>query len=118
MLKTAIVISVHKNKGDDQLASNYRPIALLFNIDKIFKKVVHNRLVTFLNREKVLYDQQFGFGNKHSTVHNLIVLSEVIQQNVDKGNLSCSIFLVLAKVFDVIDHEILLTKIRGIIWNN
>ena len=119
LLKTAKVIPVYKNKGDDQITSNYRPIALLSNIDKIFEKLVHKRLVSFLDREKVLYDQQFGFRNKHSTLHNLIVLSEEIRKNIDKGNFSCSIFLDLAKAFDVIDHEILLTKlnhygIRGI----
>ena len=119
LLKTAKVIPVYKNKGDDQITSNYRPIALLSNIDNIFEKLVHKRLVSFFDREKVLYDQQFGFRNKHSTLHNLIVLSEEIRKNIDKGNFSCSIFFDLAKAFDVIDHEILLTKlnhygIRGI----
>ena len=63
LLKTAKVIPVYKNKGDDQITSNYRPIALLSNI---FEKLVHKRLVSFLDHEKVLYDQQFGFRNKHS----------------------------------------------------
>ena len=46
-LKTAKVIPIHKK--DSRLeVSNYRPISLLFNIDKIFEKLMHIRLIEFL----------------------------------------------------------------------
>ena len=47
ILKTAKVIPIHKK--DSRLeVSNYRPISLLFNIDKIFEKLMHIRLIEFL----------------------------------------------------------------------
>ena len=43
-LKTAKVIPIHKN--DSKLeCSNYRPIALLSNIDKILEKLMHRRQI-------------------------------------------------------------------------
>ena len=47
-LKIAKVIPIFKNKGDQLLVSNYRPISLLSNINKIFEKLVHARLYNFL----------------------------------------------------------------------
>ena len=42
-LKTAKVVPVFK-KGDKLLVSNYRPISLLSNLNKIYEKIVYKRL--------------------------------------------------------------------------
>ena len=48
VLKTAKVVPVFKK--DSKLDySNYRPISLLSNIEKILEKLMYNRLHTFLN---------------------------------------------------------------------
>ena len=60
-LKTAKVIPIYKNKGSEQDATNYRPIALLSNIDKVFEKLVHTRFTKFLDDNKIIYDRQFAF---------------------------------------------------------
>ena len=47
ILKTTKVIPIHKK--DSRLeVSNYGPISLLSNIDKIFEKLMHSRLIEFL----------------------------------------------------------------------
>ena len=43
ILKTAKVIPIHK-KDSKLEVSNYRPISLLSNVDKIFEKLMHSRL--------------------------------------------------------------------------
>ena len=50
LLKIVKVISVFKNKGSATETSNYRPISLLSNIDKLFEKIVHEKITTFLNK--------------------------------------------------------------------
>ena len=47
ILKTAKVIPIHKKDSRPEV-SNYRPISLLPNIDKIFEKLMHSRLIEFL----------------------------------------------------------------------
>ena len=60
ILKTVKVIPIHK-KDSKLEVSNYRPISLLSNIDKIFEKLMHSRLIEFLEERQILYYKQFGF---------------------------------------------------------
>ena len=71
------------NKGDPLLVSNYRPIPLLSNVNKIFERIVHKRLYSFLNKCNCIYDLQFGFRAQHSTKHALLSLAEKIQEALD-----------------------------------
>ena len=58
-LKIAKVIPIHK-KESKLKCSNYRPIPLLSNLDKI-EKLMHNRIYEFLEKYKLRYPLQFGF---------------------------------------------------------
>ena len=120
ILKVIKVIPIFKNKGSPLEVSNYRPISLLSNIDKIFEKIVHFKVTSYLKLNSVIFKRQFGFRKKHSTIHNIIALTENILNSLDNGKFSCGVFLDLQKAFDTVDHEILLSKlkycgIRGII---
>ena len=72
-LKIARVIPVHKN--DSKLDfSNYRPVSLLSNLDKILEKLMYTRIFKFFNNNNVFYPLQFGFRQNYSTSHALISL--------------------------------------------
>ena len=79
ILKIAKTIPVYK-KGSRLTISNYRPISLLSNLNKIFEKVIFNRVYDFLEDYDLLYKYQFGFRKKHSTNHALISISEQIRE--------------------------------------
>ena len=63
-LKIAKVIPIFKT-GDVDIFQNYRPISILSSFSKIYEKVMHNRLLEFLNRFEILYSYQFGFRSNH-----------------------------------------------------
>ena len=84
-LKTVKVIPIYKNKGSNLEVSNYRPTSLLSNIDKIFEKLVHKRVTSFLIKHKLLFNEQFGFRKAHSTNQALINLSEKNRNSLDNG---------------------------------
>ena len=110
-LKSSKVIPVFK-KGSPLDPSNYRPISLLSNIDKIFEKLMFSRVSSFLETNRVIYSKQFGFRKSLSTTHALISMVEQIRQCLDEGNVAVGIFVDLQKAFDTVDHQILCHKLK------
>ena len=90
--KVARVVPIHK-KGSSCLVSNYRPISLLSIFNKLIEKIMYNRIISYLEKFSILYNNQFGFRSKHSTIHALLLLTDKIQRSIDNGTYSCGIFL-------------------------
>ena len=77
--KTAKVVPF--SKKDSKLChSNYRLISLLPNIEKILEKTMWKKLDTFLNNNKIIHNQHFGFKQQYSTLHALINISKNIKK--------------------------------------
>ena len=111
VLKIAKVVLVFKK--DSKLdCSNYPPISLLSNIEKILEKHMYKRLYTFLNKNNNIYNLQFRFRQQYSTSHALINITENIRKAIDDGNIDCGVFVDLQKAFDTVDYQILLAKLN------
>lgn len=120
-LKIAKVLPLFKS-GDKDCINNYRPISILPIFSKIFEKLIQSRLINFFDKEKVLYDGQFGFRKKRSTIQALNASISNVINSLEKRHKSLGIFIDFSKAFDTIKHAILLEKlyhygIRGVAWN-
>ena len=62
--KIAKVLPLYKAKEKHKI-ENYRPISLLVVLLKVIEKAMHKRLVSHLNRNRILYRSQYGFRKKH-----------------------------------------------------
>ena len=92
-LKISSVIPVYK-KESKLLVANYRPISLLSNINKILAKLMfNNRLYSFLESNKCIYDLQLGFRQKDSTNHALLNMVQQIKETIDKGDICIVVFV-------------------------
>ena len=54
ILKTSKIIPIYK-KGFKLEWSNYRPISLPSNIDKILERFMYNRLYNFLEKKEIIF---------------------------------------------------------------
>ena len=120
-MKIAKVIPLYKS-GNKHHFTNYRPVSLLPQFSKILEKLFNNRLDNFIDKHKLLTDNQYGFRANRSTSMALLESVEEITNSMDKKQQSIGIFLDLKKAFDTINHDILIKKlerygIRGIVGN-
>ena len=109
-LKVAKVVPIYKG-GSKTSVSNYRPISLLSAFSKIFEKLMHSRVYNFLERNKSLYDMQFGFRPGRSCEHALLVAQNDILSALNKKQTALLLLLDYSKAFDMVDHDILLNKL-------
>jgi hypothetical protein len=74
---------------------------------------MYNRLLCFLNKYKILTDEQNGFRDNKSTKTACHTFIEQVQQDLDKNLHAVGIFLDLTKAYDVLNHDILLYKLES-----
>ncbi len=117
-LKTARVIPVHK-EGSKMDVTNYRPISLLSSFSKIYEKLMHTRLLNFLESNESIFENQYGFRPGRSCEHALLNAQSTILHSLNKKEIALLLLLDYSKAFDVLDHPVLIKKlyhygIRGI----
>ena len=91
-LKIGKVIPIYKAKAKENF-SNYRPISLLPPVSKIPEKIVHKRLYFFLELHDLLYDNQFGFRHKHSTIDAVTKLITNTCKTSDENEATLAVYL-------------------------
>lgn len=58
--KMALIKPIHKS-GDRSCVNNYRPISILSTLSKILELLLNVRLIKFLEKNKILSSNQYGF---------------------------------------------------------
>ena len=92
--------------------SNYRPVSVLPLFSKILEHLMYTKLLTFINKNKLLYSYQFGFRRGHSPDLALICLVDRISNALENGEYVFGLFLDFSKAFDTVNHDILFTKLE------
>ena len=110
-LKLAKITPIFKS-GDKRNPSNYRPIAGLHYLSKIFERSINNRIVSFFDKFSLLCSNQFGFRSGLNTGDCMLKLLEEIYSCLNERKHLISTFIDLKKAFDTVSHNILLAKLQ------
>ena len=95
---------------------NYRPISILPAVSKVLERAVYHKLYSYLQWHKVLSPYECGFPKVplHGVGHYSICLADTIRRNIDQGRFTGVGLISLRKVFDTVNHKVLLNKLRGL----
>jgi hypothetical protein len=90
-LKSSRTVPIFK-AGRTDLCDNYRPIALLSTLSKVLEKMVSVKLVNHLDRNKILYNHQYGFQRQKSTEHSILHALNFINKEMNENKYSVGYF--------------------------
>lgn len=114
IFKQAKVIPVHKKGKDPKLPTSYRPISLLSSLDKLFEKVIYNRITEFTENNNIINSKQFGFRKEHSTVHQIKRVVNIIENNKALRLSTGVVLLDVEKAFDSVWHDGMIYKLNNL----
>jgi hypothetical protein len=83
------------------------------------EKIMHKRLLSFLNNHSIINNKQHGFCKGKTTQTAIAEFIERVYKSLDEREIRIGLFLDLSKAFDLVNHDILLRKmarmgIRGV----
>ena len=111
--KSAHITPVPKG-GDSEVVVSYRPVSVLPVVAKVFERLTHKQLYTFLQLNNILEPNQFGFRPRHSTQDVLVNMVDGWRKAMDEDKVVGAVYLDFSKAFDMVDHSLLL--LNGKIW--
>jgi hypothetical protein len=94
---------------------SYRPISLLPFFVKLGKKLILQHISKIINDKKVIANTQFGFQNKHSTIHQAHRLTNVIAYSFENKPYCSAVLVDIAQAFDKVWHTGLLFKLKTLL---
>ncbi|XP_049866364.1 uncharacterized protein LOC126372623 [Pectinophora gossypiella] len=109
LMRTVVVPIVKNRTGDLSSSINYRPISLGTVVGKVFERLLRPELLRNLDIE----DAQFGFRPGVSTDSAIVSLKYAMDYYVNRDTPVYACFLDLSSAFDLVNYEILWTKLRG-----
>ena len=109
--KIARVTPLFKGKGNKHDKNNYRPIAVIGHIAKVFERQIQRQLIRYLTANELINVDQSAYRENHSTQTSIIRIQEDCIDNLCDKLVTGLCFLDIRKCFDTINHEVLNYKL-------
>ena len=109
--KMAQVIPIFKKDSKNDKA-NYRPVSLTAISCKIMEAMIREKMLVFLEENKLLSQSQHGFTRGRSCLTNLLESLEDWTAALDEGYGLDILFLDYKKAFDSVPHKRLIEKLK------
>lgn len=110
----SVTVMIYK-KGCPNDPANYRPIALLNTMLKLFTNILQERLTVWAEKRNILPESQAGFRKNRSCEEQIFCLKTAIQKSLSKkkGKMF-ALFIDFERAFPSIPHEKLWSKLSSL----
>ena len=109
--KPQLIFPLHK-KGGKLDVENYRPVSHLVEIGKMVEYAVYVQVVDHFTENDLFHGNHHGSLSGHSTATALIQVVDMWLEAAEKKQLSATLLLDQSAAYDLVDHQILLDKLR------
>ena len=93
--------------------NNFHPLSHIIEVGKIIEYVIHDQVYSHFVQHRLFHGNHHGFFGNHSTSSALIQLYDMWLSAAENKELSAALLLDLSAAFDIVDHEILLKKLKS-----
>ena len=100
-------------KGDKSDPANYRTIAIIPIVAKVFERYINHNIKEFIEDFKIVDDRQYGFRSKRSTGDLLAYVAHKWNGAMENHGESLAVALDIANAFDKVWHDNLLAKVES-----
>lgn len=104
--KNATIVMIPKPSKDHNAPKNHRPISLLSTMAKVFERIILSQLQKHIKP----WEEQHAFRRGHSTITQLVKLSDELVKSINNKQKTVAIFLNIEKAFDRVWHNGLIHK--------
>ena len=114
LFKSALITPLLKKPSlDHQELSNYRPISNLTFISKVLERIILSQINAHLDQHELFEPYQSAYRSNHSTETALLRVQNDVLNAIDDGNMVILLMIDLSAAFDLVNHNILLSRLKS-----
>ena len=110
--KFSKILPAFKNKGTKFDLKFYRPLSNLPEVSKLAERAVYDQMYKYLADNSLIHPNHHGYLQNCSTSTAIQQMYDIWLKSIDNGKMAAVLFLDLSAGFDVVNHDILIRKLR------
>ena len=105
-------------KDDIEDPDNYRGLAIGSTFGKLFSQILLKRLITFIEKHKLISPNQIGFMKGSRTSDHIFLLQTIVETVVKKSKYKLyTAFIDFKKAYDTVNRQILFERLKQLGMN-